>query len=320
MVAGSRVYRCAGHAAGVNRVLREVLAANGGVLRREDVLDRVDHAVLERAVRSGRLIRRYPCVYVDPQLVEDADGRIGAAVVYARGRAAVSHLSALAVWRLAAPRVATVHLVTDDSHHLRGAAGTVVHRRQGLRLAAPDVVIRNGWPITRLERTLVDCWPMLDGDARCAPVIQAVGQRMTTPQRVRTELEAARRLGGRRLLVRLLDLLAAGCRSNLEIWGYEQVFCGLGSLRWQVPVRLGARTVYLDAYDTAARVNFELDGAKYHASAADRERDLRRDAALATLGITVVRFSHERLVHEPDEVAREAGMIIGARMQGGRVA
>ncbi len=64
------------HAAWVNRALQEMLAAGGGVLRREDALDRVDHAVLDRAVRSGRLVRMYPRIYVDPPVVDNADGRV----------------------------------------------------------------------------------------------------------------------------------------------------------------------------------------------------------------------------------------------------
>ncbi len=66
----------------------------------------------------------------------------------------------------------------------------------------------------------------------------------------------------------------------------------------QIPVRLGRRTVYLDTLDPQSGVNFELDGAKHHAGAAERERDLRRDAALTELGLTVVRLSHRQLTVE----------------------
>jgi very-short-patch-repair endonuclease len=87
---------------------------------------------------------------------------------------------------------------------------------------------------------------------------------------------------------------------------------GLG-LRWQVPVPVGDRTIYLDAYDEIGRINFELDGRKYHSSVLDRERDLRRDAALAAMGIMVVRFTHGRLVREPDEVRVQVVAAMAAR-------
>jgi very-short-patch-repair endonuclease len=112
--------------------------------------------------------------------------------------------------------------------------------------------------------------------------------------------------------VQLLDLLAMGCRSELETWGYRHVLGGLG-LRWQVPIRLGGRTVYLDSYDEIGRLNFELDGRKYHGGVRDRERDLRRDAALAARGIMVVRFTHDRLVREPDQVRAQIRAIMSVR-------
>ena len=109
--------------------------------------------------------------------------------------------------------------------------------------------------------------------------------------------------------------MAAGCRSALEIWGHDHVFTGPGlpALRRQHPVRLGDRTVYLDVYAEPERVAFELDGAAYHGDPEQREADLCRDAALAARGIQVVRFSHRRLVREPDAVRREVLAVLATR-------
>lgn len=296
----------------MNPTLRSLLTAADGILSREDALTRLDHDVLDRAVRSGRLLHPYPRVYLDPALAGDREALIRAAVLYAGWQAAVSHLSALAVWRLPGPADGSIHLTSPAHRHLRGAPGLVVHRRKMLRLAAPDVVIRAEVPVLKLERCIVDSWPLLDADAQRAPAICAVASRMTTPDRIREALQFTPRLGGRRHLENLLDLLAVGCRSELEVWGYANVFTGLG-LRWQVPVRIGERTVYLDAYDEVRRLNFELDGRKYHSSVLDRERDLRRDAALAVLGIMVVRFTHDRLVRESAEVRAQAVAIMATR-------
>jgi very-short-patch-repair endonuclease len=49
-------------------------------------------------------------------------------------------------------------------------------------------------------------------------------------------------------------------------------------------------------------VNIELDGAKYHFAPIHRERDMRRDAALAKLGWLTLRFSHDRLVNDTDQL------------------
>jgi very-short-patch-repair endonuclease len=303
----------------VNQTLRALLVAGNGIVRRADAVAVLDHDVLDRAVRSGLLVRQYPGVFLDPELVGDRPALIRAAIGYADGRAAVSHLSGLAVWQLPAPDRGPVHLTAPATRRLRGARGLVVHRRAELALEPPDVVVRDGCPVTRLETCVVDSWPLLDGDARRAPAIHAIARRMTTPARLRAAADRAPRLGGRPYLIRLIDLLEAGCRSELELWGYAYVFRGLG-LRWQAPVRIDGRTTYLDVYDEAGRVNFELDGAKYHAGSRDRERDLRRDAALAVHGIAVVRFTHDRLLGEPTAVRRQVRGILASRRTLHRVA
>jgi very-short-patch-repair endonuclease len=120
---------------------------------------------------------------------------------------------------------------------------------------------------------------------------------------------------GRAELRVLLDRLAVGCRSALEIWGHDHVFSGRGmpAFERQVRVQAGGRTMYLDVYAERERVDFELDGAATHGDRRQREIDLRRDALLATLGILVVRFAHRRLVHETADVRREILAILARR-------
>lgn len=60
-------------------------------------------------------------------------------------------------------------------------------------------------------------------------------------------------------------------------------------------------------------VNVELDGAAYHGAPGQRERDLRRDTALAALGYLTVRFSHLRLHADPDGVIAELLAILAMR-------
>jgi very-short-patch-repair endonuclease len=190
-----------------------------------------------------------------------------------------------------------------------------VHQRRGFVMEPPHVVVRSGLPVTRLERTIVDAWPLLPPSQRPAPLIRAVNERLTTPDRVADALADAPRLVDRAALRTLLDRLASGCRSALEIWGHDHVFTGAGMppFRRQVRVRVRDRTCYLDVYAEAERVDFELDGAASHGSPRQREADLRRDALLATVGILVVRFSHHRLLYETDAVRREVLEILVRR-------
>ncbi|MEU5941140.1 DUF559 domain-containing protein [Micromonospora sp. NPDC047548] len=187
-----------------------------------------------------------------------------------------------------------------------------MHRRQGLTLEAPHVVVRRGLTVTRLEQTLVDSWPMLLPSERRAPVIRAVNDRLTTPERLEAALRNVPKLDDRAAFRTLLTRLAGGCRSPLEIWGHEHVFTGPGmpAFRRQARVRVGRRTMYLDLFAERERVNIELDGATTHGDPRQREVDLRRDALLATIGILVVRFAHRRLVYEADDVRRETLTIL----------
>jgi very-short-patch-repair endonuclease len=116
-------------------------------------------------------------------------------------------------------------------------------------------------------------------------------------------------------LRRLLDRLGAGCRSELELWGFERVFRGraFAGAVWQHRVQAGGRAVYLDVAFPLVRVAVELDGAAWHGSYEQRERDIRRDAALAALGWVVLRVSHRRLHAEPDAVRREVLTVLQRR-------
>ncbi len=239
-----------------------------------------------------------------------------AALAWAGGYGALSHLSALAVWGLR-PGVLgeLVHLSAPANASLRTRPGVIVHRRRDLTIEAPQVVVRRGLTVTRLEQALVDSWPTTPPDDRQALVIRAVNDWLTTPERLSAALERVPKLVDRAAFRRLLTKLADGCRSPLEIWGHEHVFTGPGmpAFRRQVPVRVGRRLMYLDMFAERERVNIELDGATTHGSPGQREIDLRRDALLAAVGILVVRFAQRRLVHDVDEVRRETLAILATR-------
>ncbi|MCI4065727.1 endonuclease domain-containing protein [Micromonospora sp. R77] len=253
-------------------------------------------------------------------------GRLGpelarrAALAHADGRGALGNVTALDVWGLRAQHPGEpVHLDVPGGCGLRSRPHLRVHHREGFVVEPPQAITRAGLPVVRLERALVDAWPALPPVDRAAPLIRAVNDRLTTPERVSVALADAPRLAGRADLRALLTRLAAGCRSPLEIWGHDHVFTGpdLPVFQRQVRIQARRRSVYLDVYAARERVDFELDGATTHGDRRQREIDLRRDALLATLGILVVRFTHRRLVHETDDVRREIRAILADRRREG---
>lgn len=298
----------------MNRELARLVRDGRGVVARQAALRVVPAHVWSYALRAGQLVPRFPGVAVEPALADDPMTQRRAALTCAGAGAALSHTSALAAWGLPVAEDHEVHVTTGPGRRLR-VPGIVAHRRVGFRAESPQVLVRDGLRVARLERSLFDAWPLAAGSRQRAPLLWAIGQRMTTPERVARELEHVPRAPGCDQLRQLLRKLTAGCRSELELYGYDHVFtcAGMPAFQRQVRVRLGDRSVYLDVYHPETRTNFELDGAAWHGSSGQRERDLRRDAALATLGILVVRFSHDRLVREPDRVRAEILAVLATR-------
>jgi very-short-patch-repair endonuclease len=298
----------------MNQALRHLLDTHNGVIAWREACALLPPHVVRYASRSGQLRLIFPGVLTDASTL-DVHGRYRAALLCAGSDSALSHTSALDVWGLAPTEQDTpIHVTTPPDRRIR-VSGIVGHRRDGFARQMPHVVWRSGLPLTRLERSVVDSWPLLAADVRRAPAIQAVADRMTTAERLATALAEAPSLPGRAELAHLVALLAAGCHSPLELWGHEHVFTGPGfeRLRWQVPIRIDNRTVLLDTFDEESATNFELDGARWHNSARDRERDQRRDARLATIGIHAVRFSRQRLTYEVRQVRAESLAIMAAR-------
>jgi len=300
----------------MNNDLERILRGAGGACHRGTILQRVPDHILEHAVAAGQVMRLFPKVYCLPSITKDPVVRVRGALAYAGPGAAISHRSALAVWGLASlAGDAPIELTIPASRRPRSAAGLIIHRSLDPQANLRGVVSRRGLSVVRLERAIVESWPYLNGDQQRAPAITAVRGRRTTVERLVAELPRVPKLRGLANLRRLLVLIGSGCHSELELWGYDHIFShpDLPPSDAQVKINLDGRVVYLDRLFREERVNVELDGAEWHRSAADRERDLRRDSRLMTRGLLVVRFTHARLTGEPDEVRRELRAILSRR-------
>lgn len=270
--------------------------------------------VVDDAVSAGAIVIAHPCVY---RLAgaDDLDTRRRAALAY-RPDGALSHTDALDVWGLPTMHSARVH-VTVGSASSQNSCGLRLHRRVKYRPGSPHVLIRNGFRIVRIEQAIVESWGVLPRLDRRAPAIIGIRERRTTPDRILSVIDDQPWIRGSGELRRCVDLLAAGNHSELEIWGHQKVFGdkALPASVTQHRVRVGSGYVLLDRAFLAEMVAVELDGAAYHGSPGQRERDLRRDAALAELGWITVRYSHQRLHADPGGVVDELAAILARRRQ-----
>ena len=265
-------------------------------------------------MRVSALVPVFPGVYALGEDAENRDVRRAAALAYRR-RGALSHMDGLDVWNLPAILDHDVHLTVPASDSSTRVSGLTLHRRGGFVPEPPSVVVRRGLRVVRIEQAIVESWSLLPDVDRRVPAIVAIRDRRTTGSRLLDVLARNRGAAGSAVQREVFSLAAAGCHSPLEMWGHQRVFTDkrLPASRCQAPVTLPSGKVYLDRLYEVELVNVELDGAAYHGEPGQRERDLRRDAALAALGFVTVRFSHLRLHADPDSVIEELLVILATR-------
>ncbi|MCW2496043.1 DUF559 domain-containing protein [Jatrophihabitans sp.] len=295
----------------MNLAIVAEIQRRGGAATRAELLRVATRGSIDNDLATGNLVRLFPrtfCLAVDADLREI---RERAALVHLGHTAALSHTTALRRWGLPAPSGHVVHAVLPISRSHRPAAGLRVHRAQ----LYPPVVRLHGLVTTTPAASVVASWPELRGSAQRAPALTAVRQRLTTPAELRAQADRSTRLAGRGRLLEFIGLLEAGCESELELWGYLKVFSvpGLSHARRQLPLRVRGRSYRADLAYEDELLLVELDGRAYHSSLEQRERDIARDAALATIGWQTVRFSHRRLTTDISGVRRELLAILASR-------
>jgi very-short-patch-repair endonuclease len=272
----------------------------------------VDRKTVARWVGSGRLLRLHPGVYAAPAAALAWRSRVEAAVHATGG--VVSHRSALALWDLA-PASVPLHLTVALSRSGRGPTGIVLHRTRELR----DTIRRvDGLPVSCVERAIVDSWGSPAGlshaDLRAA-AIGAVRRRLCLPWQLYDEVQRRPCLRRRAALLSIVGLLADGCQSELEIWGCLQVLRapGMPSFVQQRRITVGGESFVLDAAYEEVKLAVEMDGAAWHGARDQREKDIRRDALLATIGWQTLRFGYRRLTAAPEACRRDIRAAYDAR-------
>lgn len=285
----------------------EVAAAVGeaGWVTVPELLTRVSRRTIGSWVAEGKLVRIRPGVVALPTASHGWRTRL-AAVLEGR-RAVASHVTALALWELIEHPPGPVHVTVEPSASGRGSSGVVLHRSPGIFERRRLV---DGLAATSAERSIVDTWgrPMATRrSAVRAATISAVRRRLCIPQELTVELGRRPRLAGRAELARLVSLLADGCHSELEIWGCLQILraAGMPPFVQQRRVAVAGQTFYLDVAYEDVMLAVEMDGAAWHGSRQQRERDIRRDALLATVGWQTLRFSYGRMTATPEACRRD---------------
>jgi predicted transcriptional regulator of viral defense system len=288
----------------VHRPIDSAIAAiadsqHGNITREQLLALGVDDKKIGYRVKAGRLHRVHRGIYAVGRPPRTALERAAAAVLACGPGAALSHFSALALWRLAQRWPTSFEVTITDDRRPRGIR---VHRCDGL--ARRDFRRHDGIRVTSPARTLLDCAPYLS-DRRLARAVNAARQsrnlRLTELADVIERFPAHR--GARRLGV-LLDARGGPTRSEWE--DAFPAFCR----RFGLPEPVMAARVAgyeVDALFPSEKVIVELDSWGFHSSRESFESDRERDASTLAASHVTVRLTWERM--------HRRGAIEAARLQ-----
>jgi very-short-patch-repair endonuclease len=258
---------------------RQLGLTNGGIAKR---------------VANGTLHRKYQGVYAygHPRLSQK--GEWLAAVFAAGDGAALASLSAGVFWKVSRFRETTIHVVTP------------VQRRSQRRFKAltstsllpRDVLIRDGIPVTSVERTLIDMTDHLTAEQLANVIHEAAYLRLFNLRALRDTMARTRK---RRMnvLERAIELHlsgSAGTRSHLE----DRFLKLVRGAKVREPV--------VNAHYHDVEVDFrwgelcvEVDGG-HHERERTKTEDRIKQAILEANGCTVVRFSQDDIDDHPAAV------------------
>jgi very-short-patch-repair endonuclease len=289
-----------------------ILQVHAGVATRSEFVRCLGRHTFDNAVKSKQVAAVFPRVYARPWDADDAHLRRRAAVLSVGGAAALSHLTALTMSDLPVPDGVPLHVTAYQPRHPRGVPDELIVHRTRLPL---DYQHRLGVPVVPLETALTTSWPLLTGPAQRAPLVDAYRRRLISASRLIRATESAWWVRGARSLREVVSLVVAGCESELELWGYTDVFAvpGLDDASRQRVVRVRGQTYRLDMTYDEELLNVELDGRAFHASPKQWERDIARDLAVATLGWQTIRLPHARLFGDVDGCRRDVLAVRAAR-------
>ena len=297
-----------------NHVIEAALRSTGGVATRAHLLQTVPGTVIDGQLGRGQLQRVFPHVYAARGPAVAGPTLLRAALLHAGDASALSHLTALHVWGIQ-PLVHPLHLTVAQDRKRAGAQGLVVHRRNGFCVEQHCRSIR-GLRVTALPRSLVDSWPLLEPPRRRPLFLDLVREGTVSTKDVRASLAERPNVGGHRALAQAIELAEDGCQSELEAMGVLSVFRhrSLPPSVGQFTVTVDRRRLHPDRAWPEVKLAVELDGARFHTDPEARQRDLARDAALASIGWVVLRFTYAEVLRDPNGVRARVLAVYRTRL------
>jgi hypothetical protein len=237
-----------------------------------------------------------------------------AALLFIRGPAVLSHVSAAAVLGLPGGSDALpIHVTVPYGSSARGCDGVEVHRSR----AFPHIVLATcDPPTTTKAQTLIDLAVAAPSTREGMRVLTAGATQAHVPgERIEKALEVRRPRRYRKALLAAAELLTQGVESVLEAWYAEDVELahGLPPGKRQVAKIVEGRRRAEDIEYTMPRgpLTVRLDGWRTHANRRTARVDRARDNAAELEGRGRLTFGYEEVKDTPCAVAQ----VVAARLR-----
>jgi hypothetical protein len=268
--------------------------------RAELSLRGITRSALEAKLRAGEWQRVFPRVYALHSGTLSSDERLVAALAYCGRGAALSHETAARLHRLGhTTRSNTIHVTVPFARRLTAQKGLALHYSR--RWTEEDVTRVRGFECTSAPRTVLDlvAKARTPGDAACV-VVDAVGSRRTTSERIRDLAHSWSGFRHRAVVLEVVTEAEGGAHSPLELRHARA--CRRHALpvgERQAREMLRGRVVYHDELLRPVAIVAEFDGRAGHSTAEDVFRDMTRDNANSVRGRSVLRLGWKNVLDEP---------------------
>lgn len=260
-------------------------------------------------------MRRTPGVFALVGAPDTLDQRLWVALLDVGDRCLASHQSAARLRRLEAI-VDIGAVVSSDRRQGHSFDSATIHRPTDLIEA--DRTVLDGFPVTTIERTMVDLAAVVRRGRLTLALHGAIVSRATTPNRVGEVMLRVSKRGkpGMRQLAAVLDDLSGKATTASELERRLDEVLARTGLRFDHEYPLPAdpsMTGFVDRVHADSRLIIEADGRRWHGRLNDMAKDRARDRATAANGYQTVRFMWDDVVSDPDDVVRTVLAIVDHR-------
>jgi very-short-patch-repair endonuclease len=265
------------------RVARVAALQHGAITRQQLTELGMGRGAIATRLKNGRLHCLHRGVYAVGHAAPNEARDFMAAVLASGEGAALSHQSAVVLWKFLKPLGGPVHVTSPSTSGKAPRTGVVLHRSPSLRRRG-EVTRRHGIPVTSPRRTIED----LEGTVE--PYLYRRAKRQAEFLRHKLSLPTDR------------------SRSDLE-----RDFLGfLGKHRFPSPeVNAKVGRYVVDFLWRSHKLVVETDFFDYHRGSVAFEDDHQREMDLRRQGYTVRRYTGVQLDHHAAEIVLELSEILG---------